>query len=356
MGPAPGGDAPPVISSEELRSGLREAVGVFAGRPLVAVQLDDGPDLPVEAGRLPCVVVGIAPDGPLPDRAPDLDILLTEAGGAGAPWVTCPEIGPALEQLAVACRASPLAAVALAQLMRLSAGAPVSDALVAESFVYSMLQGGPEHQGWLGRRTTRPAVPEEGEPVVAMRDGGTLTIRLDRPRVHNAYNSAMRDGLVDALAVAAWDPSVRAVELIGSGPSFCSGGDLVEFGTAPDPATAHAVRVERGAARWMHRCSDRTTVRVHGACIGAGVELASFARRVVAHPDTYFQLPEVAMGLVPGAGGTAGLPRRIGRQRTTHLALTGATLDVRTALDWGLVDEIVDLGRPQPRSEIADSV
>lgn len=90
VGPAPGGDAPPVISSEELRSGLREAVGVFAGRPLVAVQLDDGPDLPVEAGRLPCVVVGIAPDGPLPDRAPDLDILLTEAGGAGAPWVTCP--------------------------------------------------------------------------------------------------------------------------------------------------------------------------------------------------------------------------------------------------------------------------
>ena len=106
----------------------------------------------------------------------------------------------------------------------------------------------------------------------------------------------------------------------------------------------------------MHRCADRTTVRVHGACIGAGLELASFSRRVVAHPDTVFQLPEVAMGLIPGAGGTVGLPLRIGRQRTAHLALTGTALDARTALAWGLVDEIVDPDGPQPRPEIADSV
>ncbi len=324
-----------MISAEELRSGLGEEVGYFAARPLVAVRLDDGPDLRPEAGRLPCVVVGIAPEGFLPDKPPDLDVLLTGSADAASPWVTCTETGAALAQLAERCRSSPLAAVALVQLLRLTAGAAVSDSLVGESFVYSMLQGGPEHRGWLGRRTPRPAVHEGGEPVVATRDGGTLTIRLDRPRYHNAYNAAMRDGLVAALEVAASDPSVRSVELSGNGPSFCSGGDLAEFGTAPDPATAHAVRVERGAARWMHRCADRTTVRVHGACIGAGVELASFSHRVVAHPDTVFQLPEVAMGLIPGAGGTVGLPGRIGRQRTAHLALTGTALDARTALGLG---------------------
>jgi enoyl-CoA hydratase/carnithine racemase len=81
---------------------------------------------------------------------------------------------------------------------------------------------------------------------------------------------------------------------------------------------------------------------VHGACVGAGVELPAFARRVVAAPDTWFQLPEVGMGLVPGAGGTASLPRRIGRQRTAWLALTGVRLPAATALEWGLVDAIGD--------------
>ena len=229
----------------------------------------------------------------------------------GAPWVTCPEIGPALEQLAAACRASPLAAVALAQLMRLSAGAPGErrpGGRVLRLLDAPGRSGAPEVAG--------PSDHPTGGPGGGGAGGGHAgRWNPDHPTrpAHGCTTPTTRPcgtGWSTPWQVAAWDPSVRAVELIGSGPSFCSGGDLVEFGTAPDPATAHAVRVERGAARWMHRCSDRTTVRVHGACIGAGVELASFARRVVAHPDTYFQLPEVAMGLVPGAGGTAGLPRR----------------------------------------------
>jgi enoyl-CoA hydratase/carnithine racemase len=81
-------------------------------------------------------------------------------------------------------------------------------------------------------------------------------------------------------------------------------------------------------------------VIVHGACVGAGVELPAFAGRVVARPDARFRLPEVAMGLVPGAGGTVSIPRRIGRQATALLALTGDTIDAPTALALGLVDEI----------------
>jgi enoyl-CoA hydratase/carnithine racemase len=81
-------------------------------------------------------------------------------------------------------------------------------------------------------------------------------------------------------------------------------------------------------------------VEVHGACVGAGIELPAFARRVVARSDAFFQLPEVAMGLVPGAGGTVSIPRRVGRQRAAYLCLSAVRLDAETALAWGLVDEI----------------
>jgi enoyl-CoA hydratase/carnithine racemase len=70
---------------------------------------------------------------------------------------------------------------------------------------------------------------------------------------------------------------------------------------------------------------------------------------VTAAPDAYFQLPEVGMGLVPGAGGSVSLPRRIGRQRTARLALGGERIDAETALAWGLVDEIRE-GDPRPVS------
>ena len=79
---------------------------------------------------------------------------------------------------------------------------------------------------------------------------------------------------------------------------------------------------------------------LHGACIGAGIELAAFAGRVEARDGTVIRLPELAMGLVPGAGGTVSLPRRIGRWRTTYLVLSGVPLDPSTALAWGLVDAL----------------
>jgi enoyl-CoA hydratase/carnithine racemase len=100
------------------------------------------------------------------------------------------------------------------------------------------------------------------------------------------------------------------------------------------------VRSTRNPGRLLARIARRTQARVHGACIGAGAELPAFAARVVSRPDAFFQLPELSMGLVPGAGGTASLPRRIGRHRTAWLALTGERVDAGTALRWGLVDEV----------------
>ena len=116
--------------------------------------------------------------------------------------------------------------------------------------------------------------------------------------------------------MAASDPSIAAVRLIGAGRSFSSGGDLDEFGSFPDPATAHVTRLTRSPARLAHLLGDRLEVHLHGACMGAGIELPAFARRVVATDDVAIALPEVGLGLIPGAGGTVSLPRRIGRQRT----------------------------------------
>jgi enoyl-CoA hydratase/carnithine racemase len=149
----------------------------------------------------------------------------------------------------------------------------------------------------------------------------------------------MRNRLVAALEIALWEPSL-AVELDGDGPSFCAGGDLDEFGTASDLAAAHLIRVLASPAALVFRLASRTTAYLHGTCVGAGIEIPAFAGRVVADPHTTFRLPEIAMGLIPGAGGTVSLPARIGRQRVLWMALTGAAIDADTALEWGLVDEV----------------
>src|SRR5262249_42491510 len=106
------------------------------------------------------------------------------------------------------------------------------------------------------------------------------------------------------------------------------------------PANAHVVRLQRSNGRLIAGMADRVHAFVHGACMGSGVELPAFAGHVVAHPYASFGLPEVGLGLIPGAGGTVSVTRRIGRQRTAYLALSGTRIDAPTALDWGLVDEI----------------
>ena len=174
----------------------------------------------------------------------------------------------------------------------------------------------------------------------ASRDDGILTIELDDPSRRNVYSAGMREALRAALSVAAIDPTVREVRIRGNGPSFCSGGDLAEFGTGPGGSTAHFVRTQRSPGLLLHQLRDRVHVDLHGACVGAGIELPAFAGWLSAHPNTAISLPEIAMGLIPGAGGTVSITRRIGRWRTAYLALSGLPIDAPTALEWGLVDEI----------------
>jgi enoyl-CoA hydratase/carnithine racemase len=110
-----------------------------------------------------------------------------------------------------------------------------------------------------------------------------------------------------------------------------------------DPLSAHQVRTARSPARLLEAVSDRTVAFVHGFCAGSGIELPAFASRVVADPAVSIWLPEVAMGLIPGAGGTVSLPRRMGPARTAWLGLSGRRIGATEALAWGLVDSVEEI-------------
>lgn len=280
-----------------------------------------------DAGALPVVVIGLADAEARPTRAPTVfDLVLDDT--------------IALERTLATIERSPVASVSLAVLLRGSSRLPVEHALAAESAVYSMLQAGHEAISW--RAANECALPPlSTEPaVVATREDDVLHIALNRPQRHNAFSRDLRDGLCEMLALAVSDETITSVVLSGNGPSFCSGGDLGEFGTFGDPAAAHPTRLARSAARLMHRLAPRLRVHLHGACMGAGIELAAFAAGVVAHPDSSIALPEIGLGLVPGAGGTASITRRVGRQRCAELALGGVAISASTALSWGLIDSI----------------
>jgi len=239
----------------------------------------------------------------------------------------------------------PLAATSLAVLLRGLPGTEAEVALGLESATYSMLQSGPEFAQW--RTSTAHRAPSDAtdaaDTVQIDRQGAQLTIWLNRPGRHNAITSRLRDELTEALRLPLVDDSIERVVLRGRGRSFCSGGDLGEFGTFTDPASAHHVRLARSPARLLYRLRARLHAHIHGATLGGGLEWAAFAGRITAAPDTVVGLPETGLGLIPGAGGTVSVSRRIGRQRTAALALTDRRLDAHTALDWGLVDEIVDV-------------
>lgn len=327
---------------------VSETLSAPAGCPMVVVEVPDAASARrlagVHVGALPAVVVLVVPDAGCltPSAALVGDIVLTEDLSAPAPFVPAP--GGALHvanQIGAMLADHPVAGTALALLQRGTVGLPVPAALVAESATYSTLQAGPEFTSW---RLARPARSADfadvgNERVRTERAGRIMRIVLSRPARRNAVDYRMRDALAEALGAAAAEPGLH-VELLGSGPDFCAGGDLDEFGSRPDPAQAHLIRLTRSPGLLLHRIADRTTAFLHGSCLGAGIELPAFAGRVVAAPDARIGLPEIRLGLIPGAGGTVSLTRRIGRSRTTFLALTGEFLTADIALQWGLVDAI----------------
>lgn len=323
-----------------LADGFHDATGVLYEQPVVVVNVDDpAQDHELERvasllSTLPILVVGFSEKSR--QLATDaFDVLLCQRGDHSH-WVQVESVESFLHKVF----SSPRAAVAVGQLLRVSETSTVVDAVVAESLTYSLLQSGAEYRQWLNTQSDRKRHAPPPTPIVEVeRNGDDLSITLNRPEVRNAYGRQMRDELVEAFRLVDTDPTIQTAIVRGNGPTFCSGGDLDEFGTAPEPLDAHFVRTTRNAGIVLARNAERIHFEVHGRCVGAGVELPAFSQFVLADKETTFRLPEVGMGLVPGAGGTASIPRRIGRLRAVWFMVSGEEIDCDRAMKWGLVDQ-----------------
>lgn len=293
--------------------------------PLAFIDLDATPDYGQSLRLPPWPVIGLG-DSRHP-LAPQLDTLAESEFDA--------------VQLQRAVSASPVAAAMLVQLLRLLPAVSVTDGLVAESLAYAALQGGEAHRAWIAARPVAERSSRSGD-VNLSREGDAVRAVLTRPEAGNAIDREMRDALYDAFALVNMDPTITSITLEGSGKAFSLGADLDEFGTTRDPAVAHAIRCRTLPAHQAARCVDRFHVRIDGACVGSGLELAAFATHITATRRSWFQLPELAMGIIPGAGGCVSLTRRIGRQRTALMVLSGRRISAQKALEWGLVDAVVD--------------
>ena len=162
---------------------------------------------------------------------------------------------------------------------------------------------------------------------------GIALIRVDNPPV-NALSQAVRAGLSDAIARFETDAEARAAVLLGAGRTFVAGADISEFGQPPRPPGLGAI-IDRIEAQ------QKPVVAVlHGTALGGGLELALGAHYRVAMPDARLGLPEVHLGIIPGAGGTQRLPRLAGSGAALDLITSGRHVPAEEALDLGIVDAL----------------
>src|SRR3954467_2900913 len=188
--------------------------------------------------------------------------------------------------------------------------------------------------------------------VEFQRDGGIARIFLNRPQKVNALDSALLDALADALRQV--DQAVRVVVLGGRGNAFCAGADVNELRSL-DPQTAREFigRVHR-ACDAVRKLPMPVVARLHGAVIGAGLELAAACDLRVAATGTRFAMPEVRLG-IPSVVEAALLPRLMGSGRAAWLVLTGEPIDAARAREWGLVESVAD-NVDRALSQVVDSL
>lgn len=171
---------------------------------------------------------------------------------------------------------------------------------------------------------------------------GVGVISLDRPDRHNALDDATVAALAEAIDWAVGSAEVRSVVLRGEGPSFCSGRDTSQLGrrSNEDSHFSYLGRSQEHRRRQL-ACPKPIVAAVRGACLGLGFETALACDMRIAEPGARFSLPEVRFGLVPDTGGTTMLTALIGPAKTKRMIMTGDRVDAATALEWGIVDEIV---------------
>jgi enoyl-CoA hydratase len=179
------------------------------------------------------------------------------------------------------------------------------------------------------------------DAVTIEREGSVGWVVLTRPGQINAINDDIRGGVPQALRELDADPAIRVIAIRGAGArGFCAGADIKE---RRGPETAIEVRSRMQGARWIESIDavrKPVIAAIHGYCMGGGLELALACDIRYAAPDAVFSLPETALGLIPGGGGTQRLARVVGPGRAMDLLLTGERLDAGAAKDIGLVTRL----------------
>jgi 3-hydroxyacyl-CoA dehydrogenase len=168
-------------------------------------------------------------------------------------------------------------------------------------------------------------------------DGDVAVITVDSPPV-NALSSTVRAGLYDAFSQAIVNESATAIVLVCAGRTFIAGADISEFGTAAKAVGPGLLDVQA----MMESSPKPVVAAIHGTALGGGLEVALCAHYRVAVPSSRCGLPEVNLGLLPGAGGTQRLPRIVGARRALEMMTTGGHMPADECLAVGLVDELVD--------------
>src|SRR5580765_2664702 len=166
-------------------------------------------------------------------------------------------------------------------------------------------------------------------------ENGIGVITVDNPPV-NALSPGVPEGIVAAVDKGNADPAVKAMVLIGAGRSFIAGADIRQFGKGPStpPTGRRPYDVLDGSAKPV-------VAAIHGYALGGGLEIALACHYRVAVPSAKVGLPEVQIGLLPGAGGTQRLPRLIGPMAALELITSGRHVPAEEAKKLGVVDEVV---------------
>ena len=189
------------------------------------------------------------------------------------------------------------------------------------------------------------------ETVLFEKDGPVGYVTLNRPRVINAVNVQMRDDLYQAMSAARDDPDISVIILKGAERGFCSGADVSEFGTAPSPIIARQVRWERDQWGLILGIPKPIIVAIHGYAIGAGIEMSLCCDLRIASEETRFGLPEVALGMIPAAGGSQTVPRHLRLGHSMEVLLRGDLIGAEDALRMGLVQRVVSREALLPTAE-----
>ena len=172
-------------------------------------------------------------------------------------------------------------------------------------------------------------------PTTIETDGDVAIVVIDNPPI-NAGSLAVRRGVIEAIEEVAARPEIKAVVLIGAGKTFIAGSDLREFGAPIErPSLPEVIAA-------IEACDKPVVAAIHGVALGGGLELALGCDARIAARDATVGLPEVTLGIIPGAGGTQRLPRLTGIARAIDLVATGERVRSETARALGIIDAVVD--------------